>query len=255
MLFEAREVTKHFGGLVAVRSLSFGVREGEILGIFGSNGSGKTTTLNLAAGMIAPTRGAFRWKGDDVTGRKPHQIARLGIVKTFQNPQLFPELSVRGHLRIAGHLRNLRLRSAGGWARRLFGAGARADDEVRSIAKVLDWCRLAEVADLPALALSYGAEKMLGVAMALMCEPQLLLLDEPASGLGQVEVSNLDSVLRDLREHGVTLCIIDHQVGFLGGLADRAIALREGVKIAEGDVATVLRDPAVVESYLGSAHA
>jgi ABC-type branched-subunit amino acid transport system ATPase component len=111
------------------------------------------------------------------------------------------------------------------------------------------------VRDEAAANLSYGNEKMLGVAMALMCEPELLLLDEPATGLGQDEIGNLDGVLRDLRAHGTTLCVIDHKVGFLGGLADRAIAMHHGSKIAEGPPAAVLDDAAVVEAYLGRRHA
>lgn len=255
MLFEARNVTKRFGGLVAVNEVSFAIHEGEILGIFGPNGSGKTTTLSLAAGMVPPTTGSFLWRGRDITGMKPFRIAECGIVKTFQNPQLFPELSVRDHMRIASHLRGKR---ALGWRRLLsLVRAAEPSEQVGSarIDEVLTLCRLGELAELPAAALSYGAEKMLGVAMAMMCEPTLLLLDEPTSGLGHAEIENLEVVLRSLRAHGVTLCIIDHRVAFLGRLADRAIALRQGSKIAEGGAQAVLRDPAVVEAYLGPAHA
>lgn len=255
MLFEARNVAKRFGGLVAVNDLSFHIAKGEILGIFGPNGSGKTTTLSLVAGMLTPTTGSILWKGQDITGMKPFRIAAAGVVKTFQNPQLFPALSVRGHMRIAAHLRGKRHL---GWARlrTLLPLKPPAhDEESGAIDEALHLCRLTAVADRPAMALSYGAEKMLGVAMALMCEPQLLLLDEPTSGLGHDEIDNLEAVLRGLRERGVTLGIIDHRVAFLGRLADRAIALRQGAKIAEGRAADVLRDAAVVEAYLGRAHA
>ncbi len=255
MLFEARHIGKRFGGLVAVDDLSFHIAEGEILGIFGPNGSGKTTTLSLVAGMLTPTSGSILWQGRDITGMKPFRIAAAGVVKTFQNPQLFPALSVRGHMRIAGHLRGKRHL---GWARlrTLLPMKSPAyDQESAAIDEALHLCRLTAVADQPASALSYGAEKMLGVAMALMCEPRLLLLDEPTSGLGYDEIDNLEAVLRGLRGRGVTLGIIDHRVSFLGRLADRAIALRQGAKIAEGRAADVLRDAAVVEAYLGRAHA
>jgi ABC-type branched-subunit amino acid transport system ATPase component len=125
----------------------------------------------------------------------------------------------------------------------------------QQVETVLRLCRLSEARDEPALSLSYGGEKMLGVAMALMCEPELLLLDEPATGLGHNEISNLGEVLRDLRHHGTTLCIIDHNVGFLGELADRAIAMHHGSKIAEGTPSAVLTNDAVIEAYLGRRHA
>ncbi|MBV8851115.1 MAG: ABC transporter ATP-binding protein [Methylobacteriaceae bacterium] len=257
MLFEARGLTKRFGGLTAVSDVSFGIDEGEIIGIFGPNGSGKTTTLSLIAGMLAPTAGDLVWQGQGIVGRRPFEIAEMGIVKTFQNPQLFPELTVLDHMRIASHLGFKRALGA----RRLFTLvwpWAAADIESGADAKMKDMlhlCRLTEARNEKAAALSYGAEKMLGVAMAMMCDPKLLLLDEPASGLGQEEIVNLEAVLRDLRAHGVTLCIIDHKVGFLGRLADRSIALAHGAMIAQGATRDVLASDAVVEAYLGRKHA
>jgi ABC-type branched-subunit amino acid transport system ATPase component len=174
------------------------------------------------------------------------------VVKTFQNPQLFSELTVFEHLMIAGHLM---LKRRLGWRRiaTLFNSDtghAGGDLEARA-QEVLRLCRLESARDQTAGVLSYGEEKMLGVAMALMCEPQLLLLDEPASGLGQSEIDSLEIVLRDLRAHGMTLCIIDHKVGFLGKLADRAISLHHGAKIAEGTPAEVLSNEHVIAAYLG----
>ncbi len=181
-------------------------------------------------------------------------MAERGIVKTFQNPQLFQELSVSQHVWIAAHLRLKRSLGMGRVAT-LF-TPARHDQILREqVDHALRLCRLTEVRDEAAASLSYGNEKMLGVAMALMCEPELLLLDEPTTGLGHDEIENLEGVLRDLRKHGTTLCIIDHKVGFLGRLADRAIAMHYGSKIAEGPPAAVLDDAAVIEAYLGRAHA
>lgn len=255
MLLEVRHLTKRFGGLTAVSDMSFALDEGDIVGIFGPNGSGKTTLLNLISGLYAPTAGQLVWQGKELIGRKPHQIAAAGIVKTFQNPQLFGELSVYDNIAIAGHLR---LKRQAGWRRiaTLFPLhrNARVDLAPR-IDHILRLCRLEAFRDIAAASLSYGGEKMLGVAMALMCEPRLLLLDEPGSGLGHDEIRNLDEVLRDLRAHGTTLCVIDHRVGFLGNLADRAIVIHHGAKIAEGRPDDVLRDHAVIEAYLGRSHA
>jgi|1185.fasta_scaffold03631_2 branched-chain amino acid transport system ATP-binding protein len=257
MLFEARSLTKRFGGLTAVSDVTFGIGEGEIVGIFGPNGSGKTTTLSLIAGMLTPTSGDLLWRGQEIVGKRPFEIAEMGIVKTFQNPQLFPELTVLEHMRIASHLS---LKRALGskrlatlfWSRAAATFEAQAEEKVQHMLRL---CRLTEMKGETAAALSYGAEKMLGVAMAMMCDPKLLLLDEPASGLGQEEIASLEAVLRDLRAHGVTLCIIDHKVGFLGRLADRSIALAHGAAIAQGRTSDVLADEAVIEAYLGRKHA
>ena len=251
MLLEVRNLTKRFGGLTAVADVSFGIAKGEIVGVFGPNGSGKTTLLNLIAGLMPPTRGDVLWKSAPIQGRPAHEVAGAGLVKTFQNPQLFAELSVLEHLQIAGHLE---LKRRLGWKR--LATLVRADlghaGGMRERAEqVVSLCRLGESRDRLAAEISYGEEKMLGVAMALMCEPELLLLDEPASGLGAAEVGNLETVLRDLKRNGTTLCIIDHKVGFLGRLADRAIGLHHGAKIAEGAPDEVLRNQDVVMAYLG----
>ncbi len=256
MLLDVKDLTKRFGGLSAVTGVSFAIERGEIVGIFGPNGSGKTTLLNLIAGVFPPTSGTIVWQSTEIQGRKLHDNAADGIVKTFQNPKLFSELTAFEHLTIAGHLllkRKLGWRRAATLVRSDIGH-ASSDLKARAN-EALRLCRLEAVGDEPADNLSYGQEKMLGVAMALMCEPKLLLLDEPTSGLGQSEVTNLGSVLRGLRDHGMTLCIIDHKVSFLAGLADRTISLHLGKKITEGVPRDVLAHPDVVAAYLGQRHA
>ena len=257
MLLNIKNLTKRFGGLTAVSNVTFGIERGEIIGVFGPNGSGKTTTLSLIAGILKPTGGEIIWKGEIINALTPFQVAQRGLVKTFQNPQLFPELTVTEHMRIACHLHVKRALGTGRlWT--LFGKTATADLEKklsRKIDQMLELCRLYKNRNDEAGALSYGGEKMLGVVMGMVCDPELLLLDEPASGLGHDEIANLDAVLRDLKTHGVTLCIIDHKVGFLGRLADRSIALHHGAVIAAGATADVLANDAVVTAYLGKKHA
>jgi branched-chain amino acid transport system ATP-binding protein len=257
MLLDIQNLTKRFGGLTAVSNVSFSIERGEIMGIFGPNGSGKTTLLSLIAGILKATNGAIIWKGKDISELAPFETAQQGLVKTFQNPQLFPELTVLEHMRIACHLH---LKRALGFRRfwTLFGVGMTGGLEQtlsRKVDQMLELCRLDRLRNEEAGALSYGGEKMLGVAMGMVCEPELLLLDEPASGLGHDEIINLDAVLRDLKQHGVTLCIIDHQIGFLGNLADRSIALQHGAAIAAGKTTDVLMDETVVAAYLCKKHA
>ena len=185
MFLEVRGLTKRFSGLVAVADVSFTIEPGEIVGIIGPNGSGKTTLLSMMAGLLAPSSGSVLWKGREIQRQRPDIIAAQGVVKTFQNPQVFAELSVFENVQVASHLT---LKRALGLRRGLEVLGAaRAVGRrlAKRVGEVLALCNLSQATRQLAGNLSYGEEKMLGIAMALMCEPELLLLDEPASGLGR----------------------------------------------------------------------
>jgi branched-chain amino acid transport system ATP-binding protein len=255
MLLEVRGLTKHFSGLIAVSDVSFAIARAEVVGIIGPNGSGKTTLLSMMAGLLTPSAGAVRWKGSDIHRLRPDIIAARGVVKTFQNPQLFAELSVFDNVLVASHLALKRALGLGR-ARELLGAARAVERRLAAqVSEVLALCNLSGAARQLAGNLSYGEEKMLGIAMALMCEPELLLLDEPASGLGGDEIHNLHAVLQEVHGGGTTVCVVDHKIGFLRRLADRVIALNYGQKIAEGSPDAVLAEPAVIEAYLGRRHA
>lgn len=237
-LLEARGLAKTFGGLRAVEDLSFAVRAGEILGLLGPNGSGKTTAFNLIAGTLAPDRGAVYFDGRDVTGFAPHRRAALGIARTFQLVRALSGLAVLDNVLVArlyGHVR------AGDIA------GARAE-----ALECLEFVGLAAKADRPAGTLTLAERKSLEVARALAVSPRLLLLDEPAAGLNSTEVAALLVLLRRIRAGGITIVIVEHNVGAMRDLCDRAVVLNAGRTIAEGRPHEVLEHAGVVEVYLGA---
>lgn len=235
-LLEVRGVSRYFGAVHALESVDVEVAEGEILGIIGPNGCGKTTLFNCISGRYSPTAGKIYLEGADITGMPMHKVARRGLVRTFQESRVFPSGTVRENLEMAFAIARSYRRGAGG-------DGADA---------LLAATGLAAVADSSAGDLPFGYLRQLGVALSLAVRPRLLLLDEPAAGLNPAEGAELRRVLLDLHRSGMTLVIVDHDMDFLLPLVKRIVVLASGKKLAEGPPQEIRTHPAVIEVYLGS---
>jgi branched-chain amino acid transport system ATP-binding protein len=237
-------LAKSFGGIAAVDGVSFAVNEGEILGIIGPNGCGKSTLFNCILGQLAPTRGRVTLDGDDVTGLTPEQMNRRGVSRTFQLLQVFPELTVRENLILAGQ------EHKGTMLSRLF--GARDAGLTGAAERMIGFFKLAHLADAKAGALSYGQQKLLDAAMAFMAGPRLVLLDEPAGGVNLTMLGDLKERLRAMNaEQGATFVVIEHNMDFVMSLCTRVLVMAEGKVLAVGAPDEVRADPAVINAYLG----
>jgi branched-chain amino acid transport system ATP-binding protein len=243
-VLEVRDLAKAFGGVSAVNGVSFDVHEGEILGLIGPNGSGKSTLFNCILGQLPPSAGEVRIDGRPITGMRPCELNRLGVGRTFQLLQVFPQLTVRENLILAGqeHQGSMWSRLVG---RRDAGLGAAAD-------RIIEFFRLAALAAEKAGALSYGQQKLLDVAMAFMAGPRLVLLDEPAGGVNPTMLAGLRERLREINavEHA-TFVVIEHNMEFVMSLCTRILVLAEGRIIAEGAPDEIRSNPHVIEAYLG----
>ena len=243
-LLSVENLQKHFGGIVAVDGVSFDVHAGEILGIIGPNGSGKSTLFNCILGQLQPSGGEVRLDGKSVTGIRPCDLNRLGVSRTFQLLQIFPQLSVRENLILAGQ------EHEGTMTTRLF--GKRDAGLTPAAEKMIDFFRLRHLADELAGSLSYGQQKLLDAAMAFMSGPRLVLLDEPAGGVNLSMLENLRERLKAINaEQRSTFIVIEHNMDFVMALCTRIVVLAEGRIIAQGDPASVRANTKVIEAYLG----
>jgi branched-chain amino acid transport system ATP-binding protein len=243
-ILEVRDLTKTFGGISAVNGVSFDVHKGEILGLIGPNGSGKSTLFNCILGQLAPSSGEVRVDGRPITGMRPCDLNRLGIGRTFQLLQVFPQLSVRENLILAGQEHRGSM-----WSRLI---GRRDAGLTGAANRMIEFFRLGHLADAKAGALSYGQQKLLDAAMAFMAGPRLVLLDEPAGGVNPTMLAGLRERLRTINDsEQATFVVIEHNMEFVMSLCTRVLVLAEGRIIAAGTPAEIRTNPDVIEAYLG----
>jgi LPS export ABC transporter ATP-binding protein len=238
MMLIGEGLKKNFGGLMAVSDANFHVDEGEIVGLIGPNGAGKTTLFNLISGAITPIEGTIKFKGDDITALKPHQICKKGIARTFQSAKLFTGMTVYENVRLA----------------LIFGTPEKLSEEEmrRQIHQLLATVNLLAERSKPVNDLPVGSRKRLEIARALATRPDLLLLDEVMAGLNPAEVAHSMELIKKLRDRGMTIFMIEHVMKAIMSVCDRIIVFHNGTKIAEGSPDEVVNNPTVIRIYLGA---
>jgi branched-chain amino acid transport system ATP-binding protein len=254
LLLECRDVERRFGGLVAVKGVSLQIARGEIFGLVGPNGSGKTTITNAITGFFPPQQGRILLGGEDITGLAPHKVARRGVARTFQNLALFNGMTVLDNILLGRHVHM----HPSVW-RTLLYPWLAAAEETRNrevVEEVIDFLQLESVRDELVDAIPLGLKKRVELARALVAEPDLLILDEPMAGMNQEEKEYMARFILDARdERGVTVLIIEHHMDIITGICDRMLVLSYGEVIGSGVPREVIADPRVVKAYLGGAHA
>jgi ABC-type branched-subunit amino acid transport system ATPase component len=251
-LLQLRDVGKNFGGVQAVRGLSFSLHRGQVLGLIGPNGSGKSTSVNLISGTLPVSSGVIEFGGKNVNDLSIYARVPLGLARTFQTTSLFPEFSVHNQVLTACHSR---FRSSA-WAA-VFRLPAARSEEVRQRARadeILDFVGLGNVAQEFASSLSSAQQRLLMIATALASEPALVLLDEPAAGMVAMERKELTGLIKRIQARGVALLVIEHHMGLIMEVCEQIVVLNFGQKIAEGTPAEIRSNPGVIDAYLGGSH-
>ena len=248
-LLELDGIGISFGGLRAVDDLSFSVRQGEIVGLIGPNGAGKTTVFNMITGVYKPTDGHIRWHGRDITGLAPHQVAAAGVRRTFQTIRLFSDMTVLENV-VAGE--HLQIRQK--WWQGLLNTPAQRREEralIDRATEVLQQLDLLDVAHEMATSLPYGAQRRVEMARTLVARPELIILDEPAAGLNELESAALNDTIRAIRDAGITVILVEHDMSVVMNVTDNIVVINFGKKIAEGKPEEIRTNPLVIEAYLG----
>lgn len=250
-ILDIQGITKRFGGLTAVNNVSFSVEKGAILSVIGPNGAGKSTLFKLISSFLTPTSGRVSYNGHTITGLAPHEVARRGVVRTFQETTIFKEMTALQNVIVAHQLR-CRATSLGIY---FSSAAARADEERfhNSATEILDYLGLSTVKHMLARNLPHGHLRALGIAVAMAAEPKVLLLDEPFSGMNIEETDAAVKLVQGIRERGVTIVLVEHDMSAVMRISDKIVVLNFGTKIAEGTPTEVKSDEAVIGAYLGEA--
>ena len=249
MLLRAENLSKRFGGVHAVRAVGLEIAAGAVQSIIGPNGAGKTTLLNMLSGIYRPDEGSIVFNAASLTGRQPHEFAAAGIARTFQNLQVFMNMSALENVMAGAWLHEAcGLAAAALRLPRLARAELKAREEARAL---LEFVGLARWVDAPSDRLPYGALKRLEIARALAARPKLLLLDEPAAGLNPAETKEVDELIRRIAARGITVVLVEHNMKLVMEVSQHIVVLEQGRKLAEGDAAAVSADARVIEAYLG----